>query len=223
MSDKSTIRRVLIVGPQGSGKGTQMEKLSEHLGVPGLGMGQLLRDVSKEETELGRYLKQQLTEGTLTPEHMTNGILRDRLSRDDTKSGFVLEGFPRNDVQEAAFREMVATIHGGILPTHVIALELSDEEAIERLSKRRSCSKCWDVYHVDRHPPKKEGVCDECGGTLIQREDDTPEATKLRLSIYHTKTEPLLVRYEQEGIVHRIDACGSIDEVFQRILSVVEK
>lgn len=223
MTDDINIRRVLIFGPQGSGKGTQMEMLSESLKVPGLGMGDLLRNASKEDSELGAYLRKQLSDGTLTPEHITNRILEDRLRKDDTKNGFVLEGFPRNDVQEKAFREMIQTIHGGISPTHVIVLELSDEEAIERLSKRRSCSKCWDVYHVDRHPPKKEGVCDECGGALIQRSDDTPEAIKLRLSIYHSKTELLLARYEQEGIIHRIDARGSIDEVFQRILAVVMK
>jgi adenylate kinase len=214
---------IIIFGPQGSGKGTQAERIAEHYALPGFSMGQLLRDASKEDSEQGRFLKQQLTEGTLTPEHITNGLLFERLQEDDTKGGFIIDGFPRNDVQENAFREMLPKTHGGIAVTHAVVLELSDEEAINRLSGRRTCSGCGNVYHLVYNPPKDADVCDECGGELIQRKDDKPEAIKIRLSIYHDKTEPLLKRYMEDGVLHRVDAHGTIEEVFRRIIETIRE
>ena len=215
-------RNILLFGPQGSGKGTQGEHLATHFGIPLFGSGALLREEAKKDTERGRYVREELKSGRLVPEAITNEITFHRLREPDTESGFILDGFPRNKIQEDALRAFLAALRGGTRITHIVVLEFSDAEAIERLSGRRTCSGCGEIYHIVNKPPAKDGICDKCGGKLIQRSDDTPEALQKRLSIYHADTAPLLADYERDGIVHRIDARGTIDEVFNRMVKAIE-
>ena len=214
-------KNILLFGPQGSGKGTQGERLAVHYHIPLIGAGVLLREEAKKDTERGRSVREELKSGRLVPEHITNGIVFDRLQESDTERGFILDGYPRNKVQENAFRKFLPTLRGGTGITHVIILELSDAAAIARLGGRRFCPKCEEIYHIANKPPKKDGVCDRCGEKLIQRTDDTSEAIKKRLGIYHVNTAPLLKDYERDGVVVRIEASGTIDEVFERILQAI--
>lgn len=214
---------ILLFGPQGSGKGTQGERLAAYYHIPLVGAGALLREEAKKETERGRIVRDVLKSGRLVPETITNEITFDRLQERDTERGFILDGYPRNTNQEEALRAFLPTLRAGTRITHVIVLELSDVDAIARLSGRRFCPSCEEIYHIQYKPPKKEDVCDACGGQLIQRSDDTPEAIKKRLAIYHTETAPLLADYEHDGVVRRIDASVEIDEVFERIIAAIER
>ncbi|MBI4281352.1 nucleoside monophosphate kinase [Candidatus Uhrbacteria bacterium] len=215
-------KNILLFGPQGSGKGTQGEKLAARLGTPLIGSGTLLREEAKKATERGRYVREELKSGRLVPAEITNAITLDRLREPDTEGGFILDGYPRSIVQESALRDFLLTLRGGTNITHAFVFEFPEEEAIARLSGRRTCSNCQEIYHVVNRPPKKEGVCDKCGGEVMQRTDDTPNAIRQRLAIYHENTEPLLKDYERDGVVVHIDARGTIDEVFARVVEVIE-
>ena len=214
-------KNILLFGPQGSGKGTQGERLAAHLGIPLIGTGALLRAESRKDTSRGKQLAEELETGNLVTESMTNAVLFDRLQEHDTEHGFLLDGYPRNQSQQDAFDVFLKTLRGGTVITRAIALQLSDDQAIARLSRRRVCGVCGAIYHTETMRPKTEGVCDACGGEIIQRSDDTPEAIQRRLTIYHTETAPLLTRYEEQGILTRIDASGNIDDVFRRITYVL--
>lgn len=218
-----SVKNVLLFGPQGSGKGTQGEKLAERYSIPLIGSGALLREEAKKNTERGLYVREELKSGRLVPENITNEITFDRLRETDTEVGFILDGYPRNIVQENALRAFLLTLRGGTKITHALVFEFPKKEAIDRLAGRRTCSGCQEIYHIVNRPPKKEGVCDKCGGQLIQRSDDTPEALQKRLSIYHADTAPLLKDYERDGVVVRIDANRGIDDIFKSIVAVLEK
>lgn len=213
---------ILLFGPQGSGKGTQGEKLAERYHIPLIGTGALLREESKKETERGHFVLERMKSGKLVPDDITNAVLFDRLHAPDTADGFIFDGYPRNIAQKTVLQNFLFTFRGGTKITQVIVLELSDDEAVARLSGRRTCAGCGEIYHVENRPPAKEGVCDKCGGELVQRTDDTPEAIRKRLAIYHADTAPLLADYERDGVVVRIDARGAIDEVQKRIVQAIE-
>ena len=219
MNTAMTQKNILLFGPQGSGKGTQGERLASRWGVPLIGTGALLRAEAKQTTPRGRQVDEELRTGKLISESITNEILFDRLRMPDTEQGFILDGYPRNKTQEEALRAFLQTLRGGTIITHAIVLELSDAEAVARLADRRICAMCGNVYHLKNHPPQKENVCDGCGGALQQRTDDTAEALQKRLAIYHNDTTPLVADYEREEIVHRVDAHGTIEEVAERIAS----
>ncbi|MBI4276581.1 nucleoside monophosphate kinase [Candidatus Uhrbacteria bacterium] len=214
---------ILLFGPQGSGKGTQGEGLAQHFGIPLIGMGALLREESKKETPRGRTLVETLKTGNLVPEAITNAVLFERLAAPDAASGFILDGYPRNRIQEEAFRAFLTTLRGGTTLTHALVLEIADAFALERLSGRRTCGTCQAVYHVKNLPPKVEGICDRCGGALIQRSDETQEATLKRLSIYRRDTESLFRAYEQDGILRRVDGSGSIETVQRMLIKAIEE
>ncbi|MDO8581547.1 MAG: nucleoside monophosphate kinase [bacterium] len=216
-------KNILLFGPQGSGKGTQGEKLSKHFTIPLFGGGELLREEAAKDTERGRFVGEVLKTGALLPNEITNALVFDRLKKPDTEDGFISDGYPRNKIQEEALRAFLPTLRGGAGITHVIVLELSDDAAIVRLAGRRLCPKCEAIYHIANKPPKKEGVCDACGGKLIQRSDDTPEAIRKRLGIYHADTAPLLKDYERDGVVVRIPADGEITDVFRRMVQAIEE
>ncbi|MDP3985353.1 MAG: nucleoside monophosphate kinase [bacterium] len=206
--------RIVLIGPQGSGKGTQAELLSIHLGIPTITMGEILREAAKGDTEQARVLDQSLRAGELVPHEITIGFLKERLKKEDTKSGFILDGFPRAAQQQLALDEFAP-------PTHVIRLEISDDLAVERLVGRLVCPKCNQIYHEKWNPPKQSGVCDKCGAPLVHRSDDTPEAIKERLYIYRHETEPMLDGYATKGVLYRIDASGAIPQVHARILEAI--
>ncbi|PIW36879.1 MAG: adenylate kinase [Candidatus Kerfeldbacteria bacterium CG15_BIG_FIL_POST_REV_8_21_14_020_45_12] len=212
MVDETTPKKICLFGPQGSGKGTQAERLVGLFGVPHVSPGNIFRQAVAEGSELGLKVESIINSGSLVPDEVTNQLVKERLELEDCLDGFVLDGYPRNEVQAVALDE-VSTL------THVIVIEIPDEESISRISMRRTCSNCGMTYHLQSKPSKVEGVCDSCGSELVQRDDDKPEAIRHRLNIYHQETEPLIKRYEDRGVLHRIDGRGSIDAVWERVQS----
>lgn len=204
-------REYLILGPQGSGKGTQAQALAKLLGVPQISTGDIFRQLAHSDSVLGRELAELLKSGQLVPDDVTNKVVAERLAQADAQAGFILDGYPRNLSQAqylAQFKPHLVAIY----------LKLSDEEAISRLAGRRTCSVCGRVYHIKFNPPQVNEVCDLDGGHLIQRADDTPEAIRERLRIFHNQTEPLLDFYAQRGQLIEIDGSPPIAEVTEELV-----
>ncbi len=197
-----------MIGPQGSGKGTQAEKLSERLGIPAISMGRLLRQIAEQDNPLGKQVDETINAGKMLPDDLTDQVVRERLNRDDAKNGYILDGFPRRLNQLDLFLKIDQ-------PTHAILINLDDDTAVERISGRRTCFACGRIYHIEYNPPPAEGC--PCGGKPEQREDDTPEAIRERLKVYHEQTEPMVERYREMGILVEIDGSGSIEEVANNI------
>lgn len=210
-----TSLQVCLFGPQGSGKGTQAEKLSEYFGIPHIAPGNIFRKAVADATDLGHQVESIVREGHLVPNELTNALMKERVSQEDVREGFVLDGYPRNAVQADALDAMTPL-------THVIIIDIPDEESVRRISQRRSCPSCGAPYHLSFKPPKDPSRCDSCGSELVLRDDDRPEAIRQRLAIYHSDTEPLFERYAKRDILHHIDGMGPIDTVWQRVLSIVE-
>src|SRR5690554_3366805 len=187
------------MGLPGAGKGTQAEKISEKYGVPHISTGDMFRLAIKEGTELGKKAKGYLDEGALVPDGVTNGIVEERLSKDDCQKGFLLDGFPRTIPQAEALQEITAKLNKKI--DYVIHVDVPEEKLLERLTGRRICPSCGATYHVVNNPPKQEGVCDKDGATLEQREDDTEETVAKRLAVNIEQTKPLLEFYEKLGVL----------------------
>ena len=201
---------ILMIGPQGAGKGTQAEILSKRLGLPSYSPGQIYREEIAKGTPLGKSVEKILANGMLAPEESTNELMRKRAESKEVAHGYIFDGYPRNHAQ---FHPYMAFSY----PTHVILLELSDEEAIKRLSSRVVCEKCGATYHMLSKPPKAAGVCDACGGKLAPRQDDTPEAIKKRLDIYHNETEPIVEELDEMGVLIRINGDQGIERVARDI------
>lgn len=200
---------MLIFGPQGSGKGTQGKLICDEYGLIHISTGDIFRDNISRGTDLGKQVQEIVKSGALVPDELTNALVKDRLSKDDIKRGFLLDGFPRNMAQ-AEFLDGVIDINA------VIVLDVPDSVTIERISARRLCKNCKASYNLKFKPPAIEGKCDKCGGELVQREDDKPESIKDRLAIYHSQTAKIVERYP-EKIVVRVEGSGSIDEVFEKV------
>jgi len=212
--------KILLLGPQGSGKGTQGKLLAEKLGIPLISAGALWRAEIARGTALGRQVEEILRQGKLAPDNLTAQVVRARLSRNDAQNGFILDGYPRNRAQYDLLGEFLA-------PTHVMALTLSDHDALKRMTGRLVCTKCGTNYHVVYAPPKEsrgEGLwhCDEDGVPLTSRDDDKPEAVSQRLQIYHTETEPVIELYRARGILHEIDASSAIEKVQEDIVRALQ-
>lgn len=205
--------RILLFGPQGSGKGTQGEKLAEWLKLPLIVTGNIFRYNIKEQTELGQLAQQYINKGELVPDEVTNRMIGERLMQDDCSNGFILDGFPRNLVQAKAL-DSYTTI------THLLHIEISDDEAIRRIAQRRTCVAQGHVYHLIYNPSKQDGVCDEDGSALEQRKDDTEEALQKRLEIYHNETEPILQHYMPNNVVHTINGEQPIETVWENVQAI---
>lgn len=176
--------KIIMLGPPGAGKGTQAEFLSEKYGIPQISTGAIIRGVIASGSDEGKRIKELIDKGMLLPDETVVSMVKNRLAEPDCKNGFILDGFPRTIEQAKALDKM------GVKIDHVLSIELSDDEILERLSGRRECKVCRASYHIEDHPPKKEGICDRCGGELITRDDDKPETIKNRLEVYHESTEP---------------------------------
>lgn len=212
---------MILLGPPGAGKGTQAKKLVEEYGIPQISTGDILRAALKNKTPLGLKAKTYMDKGALVPDEVVVGIIRDRLQESDCKKGYILDGFPRTvpqaDELKKALREMGQSIDA------VVSVVVANEELIRRLTGRRTCKECGAGFHIMYKKPKKEGVCDQCGGPLIQRDDDKEETIKNRLVVYNEQTEPLIQYYKKEGALVDIKGTGSIDEIFGRICAAIEK
>lgn len=185
--------KLILLGPPGAGKGTQAEILSKRLGVETISTGVMLRTAIREGTELGKMAQEYIDSGRLVPDDVVVGIVKERLSQDDCKKGFILDGFPRTTAQAEALTQ------SGVEIDKVLSLEVSDETIVARLSGRRECKACGTPYHVAYKPTVKAGICDACGGPLIQRADDNEETVKNRIQVYHDQTEPIKEYYEKQG------------------------
>jgi len=211
--------RLILLGPPGAGKGTQAKRLVEKYGIPQISTGDILRAAVRDGTEMGKAAKGFMDAGKLVPDSVVIGIIEDRLQEDDCRNGFILDGFPRTVAQADALKGVVAKL--GLAVDHVVSVEVANEELVVRLTGRRSCGGCGAMYHVKFGPPRKDGVCDACGGELYQRDDDQEATIRSRLKVYDEQTAPLIAYYEAAGLLRRIDGVGSMDEIFGRVIETL--
>ncbi|WP_418783592.1 adenylate kinase [Hominenteromicrobium sp.] len=208
--------KLILLGAPGAGKGTQAEVICKHLGIPAISTGNILREALKSGTEMGLKAKAFMDAGQLVPDEIVIGIIKDRLAEEDCKNGFILDGFPRTIPQAEALDA------SGVVIDRVIDIEVPDEKIVTRMSGRRVCEKCGATYHLLYKKPKAEGVCDICGGTLIQRKDDHPDTVKARLEVYHKETEPLIAHYKKQGVVKRVDGQEEVADTTRLTLAALE-
>ncbi|MGW7621991.1 adenylate kinase [Streptomyces antimycoticus] len=214
--------RIVLVGPPGAGKGTQATRLAGKLSIPHISTGDLFRANISRQTELGKLAKVSMDAGNLLPDELTIAMAKDRMQQPDAESGFLLDGFPRNVSQAEALDELLKT--EAITLDAVLDLEVPEGEVIKRIAGRRICrSGSAHVFHVSYSPPKKQGVCDVCGGELYQRDDDSEETVRKRLEVYHTQTEPIIEYYKTQGLTVTISSLGPVDEVTRRALEALER
>ena len=213
--------RVILLGPPGSGKGTQAALLIERLSVPQISTGDLFRKNIAEKTELGRKAQEYMAAGKLVPDELVLDMVKDRLTEADAADGFILDGFPRTIPQAEGLDRMLT--EGGMKLDHVVVVNVADEEIVERLSARRTCSECGAIYHMIMSPPAQADVCDKCGksGTLSQREDDVPDTIRQRLLVYHQQTEPLIEYFGSAGLVRSIDGSQAPSDVSRDVIAAV--
>ena len=207
---------LILLGAPGAGKGTQAELLVHKLSIPAISTGNMLREAIAEGTELGKKAKTYMDAGNLVPDELILGIVADRVAQPDCAKGFILDGVPRTLAQAQALEDK------GVRIDHVISIEVDDSEIEERMTGRRVCSHCGASYHVVANPPKKEGICDECGGELVIRKDDAPETVRNRLKVYHQETEPLKGYYEKKGVLVPVDNQPTIEATTKVIMEALD-
>ena len=211
--------RTILLGPPGAGKGTQAVKIVEKYGIPHISTGDIFRENIKNGTELGKKAQEYMNRGELVPDDLVIEIATDRLLKDDCKNGFLLDGFPRTVYQAEKLDEFLAAQGGKI--DKVLDIAVGKDELITRLTGRRVCKACGASFHVVNIPPKKEGVCDYCGGELIQRADDNLETVTNRIDVYESQTKPLIDYYEKAGNIAHIDGTTGLDNVFADIVKAL--
>lgn len=215
------MRNVFIfLGPPGAGKGTQALKVSQELEIPFISTGDMLRNAVKKGTTLGKEAGEYMKKGELVPDEIVIGIIKERLREDDCRKGCILDGFPRTRTQAEALNKIVEDMGNSKIITFFI--DVPDDEVIARNTKRRVCANCGAVYHLENNPPSKRGICDSCGGELVQRNDDKEEVVRERLRVYKEKTYPLLEFYRDKGLV-TVEGVGEIEEVYSRIISKIKE
>lgn len=208
--------KLILLGAPGAGKGTQAEILSEHLHIPTISTGNIIREALKSGTEMGLKAKEYMDSGRLVPDDVVIGIIRDRLAESDCQNGFILDGFPRTIPQAEALDRM------GIAIDRVVDIEVADETITRRVSGRRVCPGCGSTYHLDYKKPKADGVCDRCGDTLVQRKDDQPETVRDRLKVYHDQTEPLKDYYQSCGKLVIVEGQEEVADTTRLTLAAVD-
>jgi len=206
---------LILMGPPGAGKGTQAERLVDDFDVPYYATGDILRAAVEEESELGKQAKEYMDRGDLVPDDLVCKVIMERVDSPEAEDGFLLDGFPRTGGQAETLED--ALERRGRSLTAALIIEAPDEEVIRRLSGRRICKKNGHVYHMEFDPPKNDGVCDQDGSRLVQRDDDKPETVKKRLDVYHKQTESLIGFYEERGLLRRFDGTRQPDEVHRHI------
>ena len=208
---------LILLGAPGAGKGTQAEIICAKLNIPSISTGNILRAAVKEGTEMGLKAKSFMDAGALVPDEVIIGILKERLAQDDCANGFILDGVPRTIAQAESLEK------AGIRFDDVISIEIPDEAIMERMSGRRVCEHCGASYHLVAVPPKVPGVCDSCGGKLVQRHDDEPETVKHRLEVYHKETEPLKDFYAERGLLRSVENQPSVEATTKAILNALRR
>jgi adenylate kinase len=210
---------LVLLGPPGSGKGTQGERLQEDFRLPYYATGDILRAAVREGTELGAAANEYMERGDLVPDEVIVGLIAERVARGEAADGFILDGFPRTIAQAEALDSKMEEL--GRKLTAAVLIEVSDDEVVRRLGGRRTCVKEGHIFHLEFDPPKNEGICDICGARLEIRDDDKPEVVRHRVEEYHSKTEPLVAYYEGKGLLRRVDGSLGPDEVNDRIRALL--
>ena len=204
--------KLILLGAPGAGKGTQAARLCQELNIPTISTGNMLRAAIKEGTPVGRLAETYMKDGKLVPDEVIIDIIHERVAEDDCKNGYILDGVPRTIAQAEALEK------ADIIFDHVVSIEIDDEVIMERMTGRRVCEQCGASYHLTAVPPKVEGVCDVCGGKLVQRHDDEPEVVHARLEVYHKKTEPLKEFYAERGLLRAVENRATVEEMSEAIL-----
>ena len=213
--DEGRGMNLMLLGPPGAGKGTQAKLLIKEFQIPQISTGDILREAIRKNTSLGQKAKGFMDRGSLVPDDVMIGIVKDRLKEPDAKKGFILDGFPRTIPQAEALGKVTKL-------DHVILLKVPDSELLFRLSERRTCESCSQVFHQKLRPPKRDGICDACGGKLIQRKDDQEEVIRKRLETYHAQTDPLVEFYTSKKQLIGVDGAKTPEEIFSAILRAVK-
>lgn len=211
--------RLVLLGAPGAGKGTQAKKLVDKYPIPQISTGDLLRAAVGAGTALGKEAKSYMDKGELVPDSVVLGMVEERLKKDDCKKGYILDGFPRNTAQAEALDKMLAGLNMPL--TAALSVDVPMEDLMKRLTGRRTCKACGQMYNVYFSSPKKEGVCDKCGGELFQRDDDKEATIKKRLDVYTAQTAPLFDYYKNKGILKSVAGTGSIDDIFGKVCSAL--
>jgi adenylate kinase len=212
--------RLVLLGPPGAGKGTQAVHIARAFSIPRIATGDIFRDNVRHETALGKEAKAYMDRGDLVPDDVVIGMVTDRLSQDDATKGFLLDGFPRTVPQAVALEDYLADASRPL--DVVLRFNVPESEVVRRIVNRRVCPKDDNVYHLEFAPPRKEGLCDECGTPLVHRKDDTEEVVLHRLSEYHDKTERLEYFYWERGLLRDVESVGPVEEVTKRTLSLLD-
>ena len=208
--------KIILLGAPGAGKGTQAEKISEALHIPQISTGNIIREALKSGSEVGLKAKSFIESGKLVPDEVVIDIIKERIAKDDCKDGFILDGFPRTIAQAEALDNM------GVSIDRVLDINVADDVIASRLSGRRVCEACGSSYHLVSKKPAVDGVCDKCGGTLIQRKDDHPDTVADRLKVYHEQTEPLKAYYEKKGLLRVVDGQDTVADTTYRTFCALE-
>ncbi|MBN2654339.1 MAG: adenylate kinase [Nitrospirae bacterium] len=212
--------RVVLLGAPGAGKGTQAKKLIEEFGIPQISTGDLLRAAVASKSDLGVQAKSFMDRGELVPDSVVLGMVQQRLGQPDCQKGFILDGFPRNTSQAEALDNMLSSMN---MPLNAaVDIDVPLDDLMKRLTGRRTCSSCGQMYNIYFNKPKSEGVCDKCGGSLFQRDDDKEDTIKKRLDVYTSQTAPLIGYYKNKGLYKCINGNGSIDEIYSSICSALK-
>ena len=211
--------KIIMLGAPGAGKGTQAKMIAEKYSIPHISTGDIFRANIKGGTELGMEAKKYMDQGQLVPDELTVKILLDRVAKDDCKNGYVLDGFPRTIPQAEVLDKALSELGDAV--DYAIAVDVPDENIINRMGGRRACVTCGATYHMVHVPPKQEGICDKCGSELILRDDDKPETVKKRLDVYHAQTQPLIEYYTKKGILKSVDGTVDMMDVFAKITDIL--
>ena len=211
--------RLILLGPPGAGKGTQAKLLKEKFNIPQVSTGDILRKAVKDQTDIGIEVQSFMKAGNLVPDELVIGLIKERIKEEDCTSGFILDGFPRTQVQAGKLTETLADM--GIAIDAVVEFTVDNKALVERLTGRRTCADCGAMFHETARKPKVEGICDHCGGNLFQRNDDKRETIINRLEIYEQKTQPLIKYYQQQGRLKTIEGQGDVQKVFSQLCSLI--
>ena len=212
--------KIIMLGAPGAGKGTQARLISDKYLIPQISTGDIFRANIRDNTELGKRAKSYMDKGLLVPDQVTCDLVVDRISKDDCKNGYILDGFPRTIPQAQALTKALES--QGEKIDYAIDVEVPDDNIVLRMSGRRACPKCGATFHIHYKKPLKEGICDTCGSDLIQREDDHEQTVQKRLDVYHSQTQPLIQYYREKGILHTVDGTREMNTVFEEICSILE-
>ena len=217
------MKNIMFIAPPAAGKGTQAELVVEKLHIPHISTGDILREISKEDSEIGKYVYETLTSGNLVKDEITYQLVEDRLKKDDCKKGFIIDGFPRNIDQAYQYDKILDKL--GYEVGNVILINIDKKTLEKRITGRRICEKCNAIYNIndENSSPKQESICDECGGKLYQRTDDNLESFNTRYETYLSKTEPIIKHYKDKGVLSEVDGNDTIENIFKSSDKIISK